>query len=729
MLSIVLLIVLQSVTVFAMTKEQTSLYKQGILYYDIDACSTSGSTGGNALSPGQGTPNGLQFPNLDPAAMATAIDKYIQEVNADSKMKGLGSTIVASSKNSNINPFFIVSIAQKESQLSSPSDYNVRNGNNSFGRTATSSQPHFVGARTWYKWSSVKASVDHTAQENINAAGGGDAAAYLKEQYKEQVEANDLVELMMIYAPPHENNTEEYIRNIRSWMDRMVDLTNSSGGGTGRQQSPSENSRTKVEFSTGMTVNTDGIGPSHGNPYHQSQTSYANGRLNADETNYIALAQGYARNNNLTLGDVAVVQYRGKTAYAIYADNWQNVDEIHGEGSYRLVTELGMSFNGTSGGADSGVHYIVYPGTANLLNGSIEQNKINEVGQQLFGESPSGNTESQQEGNCVCAPGSSGQTQLKGADAEAKIFNFYASKGYTPEQAAAFVGNYYQESGYDPALVNSIGATGIAQWLGGRLTALQNFASEKGKPHTDFQIQLEFSIYELDGSEGAAKSSIKGVTGTGREAVEQATIIIRTQYERPGEHEANDARRIAKALEVYGKLGDGSGGTVSGTATPGGGCGSGTQGSGVSNGSFMWPLETTYPVTSCYGYARGRLHTGIDIGAPRGTSIKASDGGTVELARDYDPGGFGKAVIIKHGNGFWTLYAHLHTLSVGQGQKVDQGQVIGTVNNTGSSFGDHLHFNIQKSGGEGQSSVNPLEHLPKDPGRGVSGGDCPSTLG
>jgi murein DD-endopeptidase MepM/ murein hydrolase activator NlpD len=341
-------------------------------------------------------------------------------------------------------------------------------------------------------------------------------------------------------------------------------------------------------------------------------------------------------------------------------------------------------------------------------------------------------------GGCTCqANGTTqaGSNPQNEAEAEKQIFNFYKNEGYTAEQAAGFVGNYYQESGYNPALENSIGAYGIAQWLGGRRTALGNFAGEKNKPDSDFQTQLEFSIYELKGignrggSESAAQSAITAVSGSGASAVELVTVVIRVRYERPGEAEANDARRIAKALEIYEKFGDGSGGTVSGNSTLSGGCAGGTQGSGVSSGSFIWPLESNRAVSSCYGYARGRLHTGIDIAAPRGDPIKAADGGTVELARDSDPGGFGKAVIIKHENGFWTLYAHLHTVSVSQGQQVDQGQVIGTVNDTGSSQGDHLHFNIQKQGGEGVGTEDPLDHLPKDPVRQVSGGDCPASLG
>ena len=209
---------------------------------------------------------------------------------------------------------------------------------------------------------------------------------------------------------------------------------------------PSESSTKGVEFTTGMTVNTDGVGSSHGNPYHQSQTSYADGKLNADETNYLALAQGYAQAHNLKLGDLAAVQYKGKTSYAIYADNWQNVNEVHGEGSYRLVKELGMSFDGNSGGAESGVKYTMYPNTASKLNGSVEQSKIDEAGKQLFGVSSStsgSDSESSGSSNCACATGESAAANgtLRGNDNPEKVFNFMIDTvGLSKEQAAGALG-------------------------------------------------------------------------------------------------------------------------------------------------------------------------------------------------------------------------------------------------------------------------------------------------
>lgn len=225
-----------SINVLALSAEQRNIYQKGINFYDIEdnICGKiDKSTAPTELAPGTGSPKGTTFPNLDPVAMGKAIDTYIKEKYPSSKMVGLGSTIVNGAENSNINPFLIVAIAQKESSLSNPSDYNVRNGSNSFGRTATKSQPHFTGSRTWYYWSSVKASVDHTAPENQKTKVG-DIAAYLRNSgfYTKAINSNDLTKLMMTYAPPHENDTTGYVNEIKQTTDKLIQLTKQGSGDT-----------------------------------------------------------------------------------------------------------------------------------------------------------------------------------------------------------------------------------------------------------------------------------------------------------------------------------------------------------------------------------------------------------------------------------------------------------------------------------------------------------------
>lgn len=125
-------------------------------------------------------------------------------------------------------------------------------------------------------------------------------------------------------------------------------------------------------------------------------------------------------------------------------------------------------------------------------------------------------------------------------------------------------------------------------------------------------------------------------------------------------------------------------------------------------GQFVWPSEASTRVTSNFGRREKpnakatSLHRGIDIGAPNGTNVLAADSGTVIVAgsgRSY-----GNYVVIDHGNGYTTLYAHNSRLCVSVGQSVSRGQVIAKVGSTGNSTGPHIHFEVSKNG----SIVNPM---------------------
>lgn len=128
---------------------------------------------------------------------------------------------------------------------------------------------------------------------------------------------------------------------------------------------------------------------------------------------------------------------------------------------------------------------------------------------------------------------------------------------------------------------------------------------------------------------------------------------------------------------------------------------------------FIRPLAG--PITSPFGYRTHpifntrKFHSGIDIGAPMNTPIKASNSGKVIMAGWY--GGYGKVVIIDHGvvrgQPITTLYGHMNSISVSQGQFVKQGQVIGKVGTTGYSTGPHCHFEVRVKG----QPRNPLNYI------------------
>ncbi|MFO7698348.1 MAG: peptidoglycan DD-metalloendopeptidase family protein [Anaerolineae bacterium] len=128
--------------------------------------------------------------------------------------------------------------------------------------------------------------------------------------------------------------------------------------------------------------------------------------------------------------------------------------------------------------------------------------------------------------------------------------------------------------------------------------------------------------------------------------------------------------------------------------------GTATQ-SGVSGtGQLAWPMSGKIS----QGYWEG--HRAIDIYAPRGTPIIAADAGTV-VAAHYATG-YGRMVVVDHGNGYQTLYAHMDAFFVEVGQVVEKGQLLGKCGSTGNSTGPHVHFEVRK----GRSLLNPFSFLP-----------------
>jgi murein DD-endopeptidase MepM/ murein hydrolase activator NlpD len=124
----------------------------------------------------------------------------------------------------------------------------------------------------------------------------------------------------------------------------------------------------------------------------------------------------------------------------------------------------------------------------------------------------------------------------------------------------------------------------------------------------------------------------------------------------------------------------------------------------VSGLGFAWPLHGT--ITSGFGPRWGGFHPGIDIADPRGTPIAASKAGVVIFAGSMS--GYGNFVIIDHGGGYATGYAHQSRIACSEGQTVKQGQIIGYVGSTGHSTGNHLHFEVRVDG----HPQNPLRFLP-----------------
>ncbi len=127
--------------------------------------------------------------------------------------------------------------------------------------------------------------------------------------------------------------------------------------------------------------------------------------------------------------------------------------------------------------------------------------------------------------------------------------------------------------------------------------------------------------------------------------------------------------------------------------------------------AFSEPVKG-FPINSKFGLRRlggepgVRPHKGIDIAAPKGTSVFASAEGRV-IRGGYDPAGFGRFVEIRHPNGLTTLYAHMSRVDVATGDEVTAEQRVGLVGSTGYSTGPHLHFEVRRNG----EALNPSKFI------------------
>jgi hypothetical protein len=129
------------------------------------------------------------------------------------------------------------------------------------------------------------------------------------------------------------------------------------------------------------------------------------------------------------------------------------------------------------------------------------------------------------------------------------------------------------------------------------------------------------------------------------------------------------------------------------------------SGGAVGYGAFIWPANNHH--LSGFDYVPSANHWGIDIAGNDGEAVFATDAGVVVYA-GWNNYGYGNMIMVDHGNNFQSLYAHLSGISVGCGQSVGQGDLIGAIGNTGRSTGSHLHFEIRAL----SSWVNPWDVLP-----------------
>ncbi|HHT51513.1 MAG TPA: peptidoglycan DD-metalloendopeptidase family protein [Eubacteriaceae bacterium] len=202
-----------------------------------------------------------------------------------------------------------------------------------------------------------------------------------------------------------------------------------------------------------------------------------------------------------------------------------------------------------------------------------------------------------------------------------------------------------------------------------RILTLKNKLERKAKEVKSLQVSRENKIRKIDNEIAAFEKEMK--------------------------HLEEDAAKVKKIIQAAANKNNSGG---SGPYT---------------GGQLLWPVPGHTRITSPYGMRLHpiqhvyKMHTGIDIGAGRGTPVVASADGVVTYAGYL--GGYGYTVIIDIGGGLSTLSAHHSSLKVSAGQSVKRGQTVALVGSTGASTGPHLHFEVRKNG----NHTNPIPYLKK----------------
>ncbi len=218
------------------------------------------------------------------------------------------------------------------------------------------------------------------------------------------------------------------------------------------------------------------------------------------------------------------------------------------------------------------------------------------------------------------------------------------------------------------------------------------------------QKELDTKQAELDAQVEAAYTMIADIETLSDDA--QAEYDAIAEEEAKAEETMQEAIRKRAAEEAAKNAANNanSGGASGGSGGNSGGGGSSGGGSATSLSNLQWPVPSCTLITSRFGYrvapitGASTYHGGLDIGAGMGASIVAAGAGDVIYAGDN--GGYGKCVMIDHGNGVVTVYAHMSSIGVSYGQYVTAGQYVGAVGSTGVSTGPHCHFEIRINGAQ-----------------------------
>ena len=218
------------------------------------------------------------------------------------------------------------------------------------------------------------------------------------------------------------------------------------------------------------------------------------------------------------------------------------------------------------------------------------------------------------------------------------------------------------------------------------------------------QKELDTKQAELDAQVEAAYTMIADIETLSDDAQAEYEAIAEAEAEAEETLQEAIRKRAAEEAAKNAANNANSGGNSGGSGGNSGGGGSSGGGSATSLSNLQWPVPSCTLITSRFGYrvapTTGAItyHGGLDIGAGMGASIVAAGAGDVIYAGAN--GGYGNCVMIDHGNGVVTVYAHMSSIGVSYGQYVTAGQYVGAVGSTGVSTGPHCHFEIRINGAQ-----------------------------
>ena len=264
---------------------------------------------------------------------------------------------------------------------------------------------------------------------------------------------------------------------------------------------------------------------------------------------------------------------------------------------------------------------------------------------------------------------------------------FMAARATSPEAEVSFVQDIRTTRGEYPA--EQLTDSGVLKELlfdGEVILTLQEIVEEAYDEPIAFETEISYDDEEYEDFVHVARPGVEGV----------AKVTDRVVYINGIEMERTNLSRTQFTAPVTELVTQGTMERPDGS-TP-----------GEASGSFCWPTPTINIITTYFEERWGSFHGALDISGSgcTGAPIVASDAGVVTWAGDKG-NGYGYYIIIDHGNGFETLYAHCNELYVSTGDLVAKGELIAAVGSTGNSTGAHLHFEVLCYG----SKVNPLNYV------------------